>query len=179
MTSLGCLIFNMQSLCEVMDAQFDTSLFSHSSAKGRKLTERPLQIECLWSISMLWPFTMTKNSSQQFYQIVFFFFVISKAIICAAVMQLRWSLYTCLSEIRTTITVCLLWWLWKMNTRKPPQLSPLRFVIFQYSCNSNSTRRNSFWVILTAYQCFSRCGKAAPVPLLRLSILQWTIVWVS
>lgn len=44
-------------------------------------------------------------------------------------MHRRWNLCTCLSEIWTTTTVWLSWWLWKMNTGQPQQLSPLRSVI--------------------------------------------------
>lgn len=58
-------------------------------------------------------------------------------------MHMRWNLSSCLSEIRTTITACLLWWLWKMNIRRPPQLSPLRFVIITSNRKSRlSTSRS-------------------------------------
>lgn len=133
------LIFtaNLTQKCMIIisrvDSEWSMLMFnqlSHSSAKSRKR---------VWFI-LIWPCTacrqMIKNViPTALINCLFFFFF--KAIIWAAGIHPSWNLCTSLLEIRATITVCLLWSLWKMKMRQLPQLSTLRFVIYHCSCISD------------------------------------------
>lgn len=67
--------------------------------------------------------------------------IIFKVTICVAAIRRRWNPCTFLSEIWTTITVCRLWWLWRMNMIKPTLPSSLRWVFYHCHCVSRRGRR--------------------------------------